>query len=354
VSTEPGGWIERHVSRQFAHPFRLAFDLLRAPNPAARSALFMAGFGLLLAPLDLALAPFERRRYARAARPALPVLLIGGPPRSGTTLVAQTLINRLDVAYPNNLTALFPRAPVLSNRLLRGLLRPRPGSYDAYYGKSTGLAGANDALPVWDRWLGADRARVPERLVEGSAAGLPAFFGALEALYRRPIVNKVNRLSTCAHLVAPVLPEAHFILLARDPLMLAQSLYVAREKIVGDRTRAYGVQHPDPCPGDPVEDVCRQVLFHEAQLRRQRELLPAGRCWVISYEEFCRRPGALVARVQRTFPAIAGRSAAPADLAPFEQSARRQVEGEILRRMKRRLAELGAGTVPCDSLAGGG
>jgi hypothetical protein len=350
VSTERGSWIEHHVSKQFSNPLQLALDLLREPNPAARSALFMAGCGLLLTPLDMALGPFERRLYAGAQSPARPILLVAGPPRSGTTLVAQTLINRLDVAYPNNLTALFPRSPVLSNTLLRRLVRPRPGSYDAFYGKSTGLAGANDALYLWDRWLGADRARVPERLVAGSEASLPRFFGAFEALYGKPVVNKVNRLNTCAHIVAPVLSSAHFIFLQRDPLMLAQSLYVARGRIVGDLSRAYGVQHPDPCPEDPVEDVCRQVLFHEGQLLAQRDRLPAERCWIISYEEFCARPGALVARVRRALPDIAGRGPTPEVMAPFAVSTRRQLDDDKMQRLERRLAELGAGRVSCDPL----
>ena len=185
MSTEQGNWIDRHVSRQFANPFKLAVDLLREPNPAARSAMFMAGCGLLLTPLDLALGPFERRLYARAQRPTRPILLVAGPPRSGTTLVAQTLINRLDVAYPNNLTALFPRSPVLSNALLRRLVRPRPGSYNAFYGKSTGLAGANDALlPVGS--LARRRSHPCTRaLVAGSEASLPRFFGALPGAPRR-------------------------------------------------------------------------------------------------------------------------------------------------------------------------
>jgi Sulfotransferase family len=349
VSGSDDNWIQRHVSGQFANPFKLALDLLRAPNPAARSALYQAASGLLLTPLDLALAPFERRLYARAAAPSRPLVLVCGPPRSGTTLVAQTLINVLDVAYPNNLTALFPRAPILANRLLRRWVRERPGSYEAFYGKSTGLAGANDGLQLWDRWLGADRAQVPERLAPGSERALPQFFGAMERLYGKPLVNKVNRLNTCAHLVAPLLPNARFIFLQRDPLMLAQSLYVAREKIVGNLGRAYGTQHPDAVPEDPVEDVCRQVRFHEQALEAQRARLSPERRLLVSYEAFCRDPGALVVQVRAGAPALASRANAPL-LSPFAVSERRQLAPALLERMGRRLEELGAGRVVCDNL----
>lgn len=338
----------RQVSRRFANSFRLAIDLLREPNPAARSALIVFGCGLLLAPVDMLLEPFERRLYRGVAPPSRPILLVAGPPRSGTTLVAQTLINRLDVAYPNNLTAIFRRSPVLCNRLLGRFVRPRPGSYQAFYGKSTGLAGTNDGLRLWDRWLGADRSRVPAQLTPGSEQSLPHFFGAIQALYGKPVVNKVNRLNTCAHLVAAVLPQAYFILLQRDPVMLAQSLYVARERIVGDLRRAYGVQHPDADPEDPVEDVCRQVLFHEAQLRRQRELIAPERLIVLSYEGFCARPGALVAHLQRRFPDIGSRAPGPGELQPFDVSNRRQLPAAVLERMSERLFASGAGRIRCD------
>jgi hypothetical protein len=99
-----------------------------------------------------------------------------------------------------------------------------------------------------------------------------------------------------------------------------------------------------------VEDVCRQVLFHEAQARRQRELVPRGRLWLISYEDFCRHPGALVAKVRAAFPGIAGRVADPENVAPFVVSSRRQVAEDVLERLRRRLEVLGAGRVECDTL----
>jgi len=309
----------------------------------------MAGFGLLLTPVDIVLAPFERRLYARAPAPSRPLVFVCGPPRSGTTLVGQTLINMLDVAYPNNLSSLFPRAPIVANRLLRRWVRERPGSYQAFYGKSTGLGGANDGLPLWDRWLGADRARAPDALTPGSEDALPRFFGALEALYGKPLVNKVNRLNTCAHLVAPLLPQAQFVFLQRDPLMLAQSLYIARQQIVGDMGRAYGTQHPDAAPEDPVEDVCRQVRFHERALERECAQLAPARRLVLSYEDFCRDPAALVARLRAGAPDLLPRAGAPV-LAPFTISERHQLAPDLLERMRRRLEELGAGQVVCDSL----
>jgi hypothetical protein len=96
----------------FRDPVGLALRLLRTRRPEAIHALFATGLGPLLAPLDLALVARERERLARAAAPRLPIVFVMGPPRSGTTLLALSLIRALRVAYIPNLTALFPRAPI--------------------------------------------------------------------------------------------------------------------------------------------------------------------------------------------------------------------------------------------------
>jgi hypothetical protein len=114
-----------------------------------------AGFGLM--PLDLLLRGRERRLCAVAPPSVKPIIIVVGPPRSGTTLVAQYLINTFDVCYLNNLTALFPNSPITANVLFGRMARLGAGDYDAFYGKSRGLSGANDGLYIWDRWLGSDR-----------------------------------------------------------------------------------------------------------------------------------------------------------------------------------------------------
>ena len=69
------------------------------------------------APADFALSPFERRLTQSVTVPRHPLILVCGAPRSGTTVVYQTLVNHLPVAYFSNLTALFPRSPLAAQRL---------------------------------------------------------------------------------------------------------------------------------------------------------------------------------------------------------------------------------------------
>jgi len=276
--------------------------LLTSKNPAARSALFMAAGGVLLSPLDKLLKSKEQKVYDTIDSQSPQLILVCGPPRSGTSLVTQYLINSMQVSYINNLTSLFPHSPVVANHWMKPLVKPRTGSYKAFYGRSRGLAGLNDGLHIWDRWLGDQRDQIPESLLPDAETNMHQFFSAWLNEFGSPCVNKVNRLISCLDLVAPVLPDTRFIYLQRDPVMLAQSLLIARSDISGDPQRNYGLTHPDRCLDDPVEDVCRQVEFY-SELQKKYESGPnAERIHFVNYEDFCQQPHLFMMDLKASLP----------------------------------------------------
>jgi len=334
------GALARFVPPHFQDPFGLAWRLLRSRRPEARYAMASAAAGPLLAPLDLLLARAERRRLAAAAPPRLPILLVMGPPRSGTTLVALALIRCLPVSYWNNLTALFPRAPISANLLFGRPLRPDSVSLENYYGRTRGAAGPNDGLHLWDRWLGGDRTRSPERIAPEAGAAMARFFGAWEAALGGPLVAKNNSLNGCAALVGEWLPGARFLCLRREPLWLAQSLLEARRLIHGDPSRSYGIDDPDRAPAlDPFADVARHVRFLAAQAERQRAAL-GPRFLDLSYEAFCADPVEVVSRLAREALGVpADPDAVRRALPPLSASRRRTLAPTEFARLERALAE---------------
>ena len=291
-------YLKRYLPSNIDNPFSLAWRLLRSENPSARYALGLAASGLLLTPLDMLLAASEAAKLERGGRPQKPMVIVVGPPRSGTTLVTQVLINHLSVSYFSNLTALFPRAPITASQLFHR--RCVPQTYDAFFGRTRGLAGASDALPIWDRWLGGEREQIPKELTDPQR--MLNFFGAWEQAFDKPLVCKVNRLNVCAHLIADALPQALLICLHRSPIWLAQSLLQAREQIHGDVASIYGVSYPGRGrvnASNLVEDLCQQVIFYQEMARAQRNRIGASRYWLIDYEQFCRSPVTLVDWVAR-------------------------------------------------------
>ena len=310
--------------------FRDPLGLFRSGDRAALFAMQQAALGIVLTPVDLLLLPLEHRRYRRAPAPRLPLVFVCGPARSGTTLVAQVLMRNLPVAYFTNLTAVFPRSPLTAERLFGRLLPRRPPGYQSYYGKTRYWSGPSDALQLWDRWLGEDRTAIPEALAPPEQEAMRRFFGAFEAMTGRPLVAKNNSLNASAHLVAEVFPQARFLCLVRDRVALAASLLRARREIHGTDRVPYGLAQAQDRAADPLLDVCRQVLFHEALAAQQVERLGPERFRLVGYEAFCRDPLALVRRVGEE---ILGRAPEPdrldPDLRGFDPRGRERLEPEL-------------------------
>ncbi len=339
MASESGHWWNRYLPSFGSNPFKLIWRLLTVDNPAARSAMFMAGAGLALTPVDMLMASSERRIYADAKPNDYPLLFVCGPPRSGTTLVAQYLINQLDVCYINNLTSLFPRSPIRANQRFGRWAGLQTGGYRAYYGRSQSLSGTNDGLHIWDRWLGADRSQAPEALVGDAEQQLPAFFSAFCEHYQQPLVNKVNRLNTCADQVAELLPNARIICLDRHPVYLAQSLYVAREEIMGDLSLPYGTCHPDRNLDDPVDDVCRQVEYFQSLAKAQQAAIGAERFSIVSYDQFCENPAALLETVVASDDRFVARENDEAAPESFRVSSRCKIDPQIFERFQARFPD---------------
>ena len=297
--------------------------------------------GVAAAPLDILLQIAERRRYRKAPAPRLPLVAVCGAPRTGTTLVEQVLIDHLPVAFINNLTAVFPRAPLTANRIFRPTVSGRGAAYHSYYGKTVGFSGPNDGLHLWDRWLGANRTRIRTSLTPVEQRDMRRFFGAMEQIYAKPIVVKNNGLNTCAALVAEVLDRAFFICMTREPLFLAQAQLRARLDIHGADDVPYGLDGVrDGRSTDVVEDICHQVLFHHQVAQEQQNRLGPERFWIVRYEEFCRNPSALVDAVAIK---VLGQPRPPeaAPIPPFTVSNSVRIDPERLRQIEATLTRLG-------------
>lgn len=339
----------RHlIPRNFQDPIGLVSRLIRSRDPAAIFAILSTGLSALVAPLDGVLALSERRLYEHGASPRLPIVIVTGAPRSGTTVVSQVLRSQLPVGYFNNLTAIFPRAPIVANRLFASMLRPRPPVFHSFYGRTRGFADQNDGLHLWDRWLGEDRYRPPATFDARTAEDMRRFFAAYEAALGKPLLTKNNAIATVASAIAAALPTSHFVYIRREPAYAAQSILHAREVIQGSRQGPYGV--PDPNhhvvgqdASSPIEAVCAQLVYHERRMREQLAELGPQRFRVVEYEDFCRAPEALVASIGREVLGVeVDTSTVRAALPSFHSTNRVTVSAADFDEIQSTLARLGA------------
>lgn len=294
---------DKYVPTHVGNPFGLAHRMISSGNRAALFTLLTAALGMLCIPLDLILSRRENRLIESAApTPARPIVFICGPARSGTTLVFQVLCQYLDVSYVQNVTALFPRAPITTMKLYRRLFRARSTSkegFQNYYGKTNGMDGPSEANHLWNRWVRPDSTGFRTLISDQEACEAARFFSALSKLDDKSVVAKNNNLNVYADTISQAIPKVLIICLRRNPAFLAQSLLQARRDIKGSVTKGYGVQDTQPgaADPDPIKSVCKQINYLNKKSEQLQARIGAERFWIVDYEEFCENPGELVARV---------------------------------------------------------
>ena len=338
--------LHRFLPAHFNDHFGLFVRLVQSKNPAAIFTIYTSLLALFSMPLDLILQIPEKRLYKKSSHPKLPIIFVTGAPRSGTTLVAQVLIQHFPASYFNNLTAVFQRSPIISNILFNRFLNRKSIDYKSYYGKTIKFYGPNDGLYIWDRWLGNDRTRIPVSIDDLAKCNMIRFFGTFEQVFKKPFINKNNNLNTCANLIAEILENSYFICVKRNLLYLAQSLLKARSTIHGDSYVPYGLQNSAKTVNadnslDPILDVCKQVLFHEQVIKEQQKIIGEERFWIVSYEEFCANPTDLVKKVsEKILHQPLNPEKVDVILKPFLNANYVKIENETFRKIQKTLLKL--------------
>lgn len=283
--------------------------MLLSGKPAAYAALFRAGVELVVTPLDMMLAKTRKFPDVTDSANTQPLLLIVGPPRAGTTLVCQYLAQTLDVTYSSNLNSLFPRS-VLFRKARSRAIEP---DLTSYFGQTAGLDKPNDAFHIWNRWLGDDRYRTKTSLSESDAHEMKRFFATWTDHAQRPFLNKNNRNCHCLALLAEALPQAHFVVVNRDPTAIVRSLIRARRTVQGDEACGWGLLSQEDHAAEPlgyVRDVCEQVGNVNRLLSEQVAQVSSTRLHHTSYEQFCESPLALAETLNSRIQGVALRKAA--------------------------------------------
>ncbi|MEZ6063963.1 MAG: sulfotransferase [Planctomycetaceae bacterium] len=314
-------------SSNFRDPFGLLVRMLRSGNRAAYSALLHEAMRIAAIPLDVLLSGMEKRCIDRATSSRHPLLLIVGPPRSGTTLVYQALAQYLDVSVPTNLSAMFPRSPLTVSRLFHRKRRATKPEFRNFYGQTASLHGSNDAFHLWNRWLGDDRYNPAAELSSSTVADMQKTLAAWTIAFDRPLLNKNNRNAACIDLLARHLPSGYFIVVQRQPLFVVQSLIKARRQVQGDSGTGWGLRsHTTTDASDPlayVDDVCEQVITIDAEIEQQLRQVASNRVVRISYEEFCEHPAEMIAHVANSIPGVKLNDQMPLDNLPVLQTSSR-------------------------------
>ena len=287
----------------FKDPVGLLKRMLASGNKAAYFTLLREGMSILLKPLDAMWQSAERKKLAAAKPSKLPLIIILGGSRSGTTVLYQTLAHYLPVSYFNNLSVSFPRSPISSSKFFKSWFgkKRKQQSFANYYGSVSGFNGPNDAFHIWNRWLGEDRNAIPEEIPEAVIEEMRNFFNAWHAHMGQPFLNKNNRNSLCVDLFLQAFEHVQFVEIRRNPVFVVQSLIQSREAVQGSKHVGWGLGTKEASDQQDdyayIRDIVEQVHGVEQGLNEARNLVPESQYTYVSYEDFCENPGGLIAAV---------------------------------------------------------
>jgi sulfotransferase family protein len=224
-----------------------------------------------------------------------PPIFIIGPPRSGSTLLYQLVVQRFDVAYLSNRHCRYYGAPSRVERRTR--TRP-PGDLSSRYGRTEGPDAPSECPEYWYRFFRRSPQYVPRgEMSERERRRFRASVRAFGDAAGKPLVFKNLICALRLGPIAEALPESVFVRIRRDLLATATSLLAGRKALYGDYGHWWSTEPPeiDRLRGLPPEQqVVEQVLSIEALIDAELDDIGADRFNELSYEALCEdAPGAL-------------------------------------------------------------
>lgn len=285
----------------------------------------------------------------RQLEETMPTLHVIGAPRSGTTLLHQALVSRLELGYVDNLVAAFWRAPTYGIGLSRALgIAEERSSFESSFGRTSSVWEPHEFGYFWNDHLRypdlAERDPDHDETIDWSY--LRRVLLNMAAVSGRPLVFKPMLLVWHLDTMVRTMPLTCYAWIRREPRQVALSLLKMRRALFGsiDRWASLKPRAAVRLGGDdPVRQVVAQVLVLEQTLADGARRLGGGHVVEIDHAELCEDPEGVVGRVRELLSAkgaeIDERGAA---LQPFERQENDELDAEFGDRVDAALGEIGA------------
>jgi len=221
-----------------------------------------------------------------------PIIFLIGCPRSGTTFLYQYITHFLDVAFINNFMNLSRENPVLGFYLSGKILGNNPhGSFESEFGDTSGsgLRAPNESL-FWYKWLPTDKHYIePSGLSREQKKEISSVVSSLINIAEKPLVIKNLSFSLRLKLIKDLFPSSKIIYIKRDPVYIAQSIFLARKKMSIPPNKIWSIKpqnYPEIEPMNELDLIVNQVYSIEKQINKDMALFDENKAMALMYEEF--------------------------------------------------------------------
>lgn len=215
-------------------------------------------------------------------------VFITGNPRSGTTILFQYLVDKLDTCYFSNVDRRNYRYPFLSNVFNKSSLKYFPTSA-SNFGMIAGKHAPSDAWEIFHTWF--SYFGNPNKSDYANFKSMRYLFNAVSNYYNKPLIVKNNANTLRLFELLTEFPNAEFIHLERSIYENVYSILNGRKK--------NNINPGEFWSSAPEKDILSlefkseldlivfQYLFNNEYVKRVNS---SGRITIIRYEDFCDTP----------------------------------------------------------------
>ncbi|MGH1362155.1 MAG: sulfotransferase family protein [Calditrichia bacterium] len=230
------------------------------------------------------------------ARMNRPPVFILGPPRSGTTILYQSLIHSYQFSYITNLANRFYMCPVFANLLALRFFGRYRSSFDSRYGFEKGLSSPSESGNIWNRWFPQEKRDGYNYTPEGflkpeSQKQVVNIMSNLENRDKTPLLIKNGKSGVRLQVLKDIFPKALFIRIHRNPVDIASSILVKRRRSNQDWWSVMPKEIDKIRDRGEFEEVVLQVYYIEKNLDTDLRLFPEGNTLSLHYRDLCGNPG---------------------------------------------------------------
>lgn len=236
------------------------------------------------------------------------LILVMGPPRSGSTLFTQWLGNTGLVTYPTNLLSRFYRAPIIGAKIQLLLTDPRYNYRDEFRefihqseylsenGKTRGVLAPNEFWYFWRRFIAESSRDVwldDELRRTMDVKTMKAELIGMMDVFQKPFLAKGMLFNYNIPFFDEIFDKVIFVQMQRDICTNVASVLEARKRQLGNIDEWYSFRIPEYLQLknlDPVSQSVGQVHYINEAVTKGITTVDESRKLVVQYEDFCDNP----------------------------------------------------------------
>ncbi|RLA83042.1 MAG: hypothetical protein DRG78_05540 [Epsilonproteobacteria bacterium] len=231
------------------------------------------------------------KRYSAQGLKHQPIFIIGAP-RTGSTILYQTLTNQLDVLYVDNLVCRFTQNFFFGFWLSDKLFKQKAHNcFKSNYGDTTkcGCHAPSECGSYWYRWLPTNKHFIDySDITDDMVKEIRAEMTAVINYFDKPLVFKNLNAGQRLRLLSRCFPEAKFIFMKREIIFAAQSILKAKRKIGIADNEFWSVMPKNYKVLETLnlyKQIIHQIFYIEKQILEDSILFKSNNFLTIDYKD---------------------------------------------------------------------